>query len=161
MGLTTNYSWFITFMGASHICKKNVCRFKLHGNLRQGIHRRRTDQGVFQDQSWGKRHVWGQKWTFCVCCKPTLLGFLKVSGGSAESNCWKFGIKKDPCVNLYIYIHLELQTTRFLWLEWWTQSLLKKWLFHQTSIKKWLFRVPGKPECFGDFCRIPSLLTTI
>ena len=43
------------------------------------------------------------------------------------------------------YIYLELQTTSFLWLFQLddSQSLHKKWLFHQTSIKRWLFRVPG------------------
>ena len=43
-------------------------------------------------------------------------------------------------------MHLEVQTTSFLWLFQLddSKSLHKKWLFHQTSIKKWLFRVPGR-----------------
>ena len=46
----------------------------------------------------------------------------------------------------YLLYSLELQTTSFFMvvsIGWWTKSLHKKWLFHQTSIKKWLFSVPG------------------
>ena len=45
----------------------------------------------------------------------------------------------------YIYIYLEPQTTIYKWLFRLddSQSLHRKWLFHQTSIYKWLFGVPG------------------
>ncbi len=43
------------------------------------------------------------------------------------------------------YIFLEPQTTSYKWLFQLddSQSLHRKWLFHQTSIYKWLFGVPG------------------
>ena len=42
-------------------------------------------------------------------------------------------------------VHLEPQTTIYKWLSQLddSQSLHRKWLFHQTSIYKWLFGVPG------------------
>ena len=50
---------------------------------------------------------------------------------------------------LDIYIYLEPQTTIDKWLFQLddSQSLHRKWLFHQTSIFKWLFGVPGIYIC--------------
>ena len=47
--------------------------------------------------------------------------------------------------HIYIYIYLEPQTSIYQWLFQLddSNSLHRKWLFHQTSILKWLFRVPG------------------
>ena len=46
---------------------------------------------------------------------------------------------------IYIYIYLEPQTTIYKWLFQLddSQSLHRKWLFHQTCIFNWLFGVPG------------------
>ena len=58
----------------------------------------------------------------------------------------------------FLYIYLELQTTRFLWLFQLddSKSLHKKRLFHQTSTKKRVFGVPGK--CTISFRRIRVFL---
>ena len=54
---------------------------------------------------------------------------------------------QSPIVTVTVIInYLEPQTTIYKWLFQLddSQSLHKKWLFHQTSIKNWLFRVPGR-----------------
>ena len=57
--------------------------------------------------------------------------------------------------------NLDPQTTIYKWLFQLidSQSLHRKWLFHQTSICKWLFRVPGTypPQKKTDFFHILNL----
>ena len=63
---------------------------------------------------------------------------------------WKF---KKTWNDQLVMLYLELQTTSFLWLFQLddSQSLHKKWLFHQTFIKRWLFRVPGSSMKHAQF----------
>ena len=64
-------------------------------------------------------------------------------------NCTKRRLRTgDVCcfsVDFWIYNCLEPQTAIYKWLFQLddSQSLHRKWLFHQTSIFKWLFGVPG------------------
>ena len=69
---------------------------------------------------------------------------------AAPASCFGRLVNRFPkevvCdIYVYIYIHLEPQTTIYKWLFQLddSKSLYRKWLFHQTSIYKWLFGVPG------------------